>query len=432
MSAARRAALSSLLAVEKSGRYAHLELASYLDNDSLSPEDKRFYTALFYGVLERTLTLDFYIARYCKRKPSGLSPYLKNVLRLGFYQLLYMNSVPERAVLFESAQLAKAREGQSAAGLTTAVLRAYLRDHAAGVDLFSGLGESARRSLKYSLPEWMLSLWDDAYGKEQSTKIAAALAEGAPQTLRVNTLKTTPAQLQSALTAQDVACEIEGDALRLLSPVGDVRKLCGFQDGLFYVQDAACIEAVAALHPQPGDTVIDTCAAPGGKSFAAAIAMQNRGEILAFDLHPKKLGLIESGAARLGITIIKTGVRDASGNANTLYEYADKVICDVPCSGLGVLAKKPDIRRKAPEDIAALNPLQASILDASAALVRPGGKLLYATCTLNPAENECITDAFLKNHADFLRADKAGPHTIFPVARRCDGFFYDVLTKVER
>lgn len=428
---ARELAVNSLLRTEKENRFSNLESASVLENTTLSPADRKLYSALYFGVIERQITLDWLISLYSKREQSQISRKVKNILRLGLYQLFFTDRIPPSAAVNESVKLAKVFE-PSSAGFVNAVLRAACRG---GTDPVSKLGNStADLSKKFSYPEWIVSLWREAYGDRRALDIMEQQNSRPPLFLRVNTLVTDRGELKRLLENEgfkvtlshlcETALTVEDAGALTRSPV--------FEKGLFFIQDAASQYACSLLDPKPGENLIDVCACPGGKSFSAALLMQNRGSILSLDLHSSKLPLVVSGAKRLGIDIIRTDVHDSSEPVIGLEGAFDRVICDVPCSGLGVISKKPDIRSKSEADVSRLPEIQSRILEASARYLKPGGTLLYSTCTLNPAENENVTDGFLKRRADFSRASDIGvPLTLFPRHGENDGFFIDILIKTE-
>ncbi len=430
MNPARLAAVRSLLSIRKSRRYANLELDAALKKENLSPKDGALFTTLVYGTLEHEITLDFLISRFCTRKPKDLSPFLRATLQTAFYQLHYLDTIPARAVLFESAEIAKSVEKQGGANLTSAVLRAYLRAVESGVDLFRDLVGEHRTSVLYSIPLWIVSLWTRAYGSEQTEEICKNLQTPPKTTLHVNLLKTSRESLMKTLETQGLTVLPHPTIdflLTLETAHGDLRNVPGYDEGLFFVQDQSSTRAVMALGAQPNERIADVCSAPGGKAFSAAIQMQNRGTIFASDLHENRTALIDKGANRLGITILKTSARDARQTPVEWIETMDRVLCDVPCSGLGVLAKKPDIRHKREEEIESLPKIQSEILNAASALVRPGGTLVYSTCTLNPAENDAVVNTFLECNQTFSL--KSPTTTIFPAPDGGDGFFFAVMEK---
>jgi len=418
----RAAAAASLLAWEKQGRYANLEVSASLADSPLAGADRALYTALVYGVIERLLTLDYLIRRYARRSPSSLDREIRAALRLGLYQLTYMDRIPPHAAVSESVNLVPPR-GRS---FVNAVLRAHQR---AGCRLVLPADDPLHAmSVEFSAPEPLCQFFIDRFGEAETRQLLAAFLERQPVTLRVNTLRTT---LAAALASLPGAAVSPYDA-EMLCVDHAASVAAGISDGLYFVQDPASRMAVRALGPQPGETVIDTCAAPGGKSFSAALDMENRGRLFSFDLHENKLSLIRRTAAALGISILTAAARDAREPDPALVGRADRVLCDAPCSGLGVIGKKPDVKYKPLDGAAALPAIQYDILCGAAQYVRPGGVLVYSTCTLNPDENEGVVDRFLAAHPDFapedfslgaLGASADGRRTLTPHRDGTDGFF---------
>lgn len=422
----RALALKSLVKCDRDSKFANLEINSTLDKNPMSDSDRGLYTALVYGVLEREMLLDYVLSPYLKKTVSSLDPEVRCALRLGAVQIFFFDKIPDHAVCDETVEIIKKSPRRSASGLVNAVLRSLVREK----DSVRKKIENAPLSVKYSLPEWILNLWQSSYGEEKTLEILEGFSGKAPLTLHANTLKTTAEALSRKFEGVGVSCHIHPrhPDLVVLDTNINPEKLEGFSEGLFFVQGSASALAVKALGLQPDSRVLDVCACPGGKSFAAALELENSGEIFSFDLHESKLSLISKGAEKLGITIIKSACHDAREDFGPLVGTADFVIADVPCSGLGVISKKPDIRKKSPEDIARLPEIQAAILENVSKTLKKGGKLLYSTCTLNCAENENITDKFLENHPEFKRAE-GFPITYFPKDEIEDGFFSDVLIK---
>lgn len=424
---ARQLAYSSLLRCRKEARYANLEINAVLERETLSQADKGLYTALVYAVLERELLIDYIISDYVKLPIDKLDSEVRVALQLGAVQIFFFDKIPDHAVCDSTVELIKKSPKRSAATLVNAVLRAMIRDRKTIENKIS----KAPLHIKYSLPEWVISLWTECYGKEKAVEIAEGFSARAPLTLHTNTLKITPFELLEKISADGVHCRLHPLHSEMLVIEDNINpeKLYGFGEGLFFVQGTASALAVKALDIKPDSVVLDACACPGGKSFAAAMALENKGKIFSFDLHESKLGLIEKGAERLGISVIEVGAHDARESYGKLSEGVDFVIADVPCSGLGVISKKPDIRSKKPEDIARLPEIQYAILENVSSTLKKGGRLLYSTCTLNKAENEDITNKFLETHSGFVR-EKGYPVTYFPNNETEDGFFTDIIVKV--
>lgn len=412
------------MSLERDGKFANIEISTTLERNLLSDADKRLYTRLVYGVIEKRMTLDEIITQYSKTPLDKLDGDVKTALRLGIYQLTYMDKIPPHAAVGETAGLVIPTKR----GYVNAVLRTYLREG----KKFT-LPDAADRlrylEVKYSIPTGMIKILASTCGGDELEALLSSLSREPKTALRINTLKISVKE----------AAEKLGGTLSSLSPdtvltdtLDEVARE-GILRGLWFVQDESSSAVAAAVGAVPGDVVVDTCACPGGKSFSMAIHMQNRGTLYAYDLHRNKLSLVSNGAARLGIDIIKTGERDARCPDESLIGRADCVLCDAPCSGLGVIAKKPDIRYKDIAPIRLLPEIQYGVLCGSSAYVRCGGVLVYSTCTLNRAENEDVVNVFLAAHPEFsLCEDKllgCGMRTFLPHRDNCDGFFAAKMVK---
>ena len=425
---ARRAAFESLKAFSKHGKYTNLEVAASLSRYSFSDEDKRLYTALVYGVAERIPTLDHIIRDLSSRELCKIDPDALTCLRLGLYQLVYMDRIPDHAAVSETVSLVP----QRSRGFVNALLREFLRR---GKEIVLPPEDDVEDhfSVKYSCPVGMCAFLISKLGKDVAEKVLASSVSKRDVTLRVNTLVCSPEELIAEIFP-------EGKINPVVCGMIDVPSLSGadMTDGRWFVQDASSRLAVSALAPEPGETVVDTCAAPGGKSFSAAIDMKNEGRVISFDLHENKIDLIKKGAERLGISIISASAHDAASPVEELKGLSDRVLCDAPCSGLGVMSKKPDIKYKDVSEIDRLPEVQYRILCGAAEYVRPGGTLVYSTCTVNPDENEAVVGRFLDGRPEFsltpfsaggLSSD--GMLTLFPHEYNTDGFFIAKMTRAD-
>lgn len=424
MADARLTALRGLSEVFGQGGYSNLVLESLMRNNQLNGQERAFCTALFYGVVERRITLDWVLGRYSRQPVEKLSPAVRDILRMAVYQLLYMPSVPESAAVNEAVKETRQRKVASAAGYVNGVLRAFLRD---GKKIALPRDPLLALSVEYSVPKALIALWQQGYGEEKAKAILAGSETPAPLFIRVNTCKTTAAALKARLIEDGITAEettVE-HALRLID-AGDVTRLEAFREGLFHVQDLSSQKCAAALGVQAGHRVLDVCSAPGGKSFTLAEMMDDTGSLLAMDLYPNRLRLVEDGAARLGLHCIKTQARDAQIYDNSLGVF-DRILCDVVCSGYGVIRRKPEIRYKDPAEAAALPKTQLAILTASSRSLSCGGRLVYSTCTLNPAENEGVVEQFLRENTDYALCGE--PVTCLPEQNGGDGFFYAVVER---
>lgn len=432
METARAAALTVLERCRKRGEWANEGLRKTLKG--MDAREAALATRLVYGVLQKRMLLDAYLAELSTLPLEKLDKNVLDILRLGGYQVLFMDQIPVRAAVDEAVKLTKTHaKNPKTAGFVNAVLRNLDRRREELDKTLEGKWRKPEEvwtqlSVRYSHPLWLVKelaaqLGGDA---EQTEQLLAANNAPAPLTVQVNVCKTSTEELRKTLAGEGVSAEVHpwmADCL-LLERTGDLEELDAFRQGLFYVQDPAARAAVLAAEPKAGERVLDLCAAPGGKSFAAAVAMGGEGEIVSRDLYPWKVEEIKKGAARLGLSAIRTQVGDATKAVDGRF---DLVIADVPCSGLGIIRKKPDIRYKDPTQLAGLAPIQEKILENAAAAVKPGGRLLYATCTLRREENEGRVEAFLRRcGGDFTLARE---ETLWPHRTGTDGFYYAVLER---
>lgn len=431
MGSARETAVLTLAACEKQGAWSDGHLKRAIREQGLDRRDGALCARLCYGVLQNKLLLDWRLGRVCSMGLERLEPKVLCALRVGAYQLLFLDKIPPSAAVNEAVELAKRHSrNPRAAGLVNGVLRALLREDAPEV---KGKDELETLSIRYSHPRWLVEEFAGLLGLEGGEALLAADNGQPPTTAQVNGLRTTPEGLSSEL--REAGAEVQPhpwlEGCLLLTGTGDLERLAPFQRGEFYVQDAASRLAVLAAGPEPGQRVLDCCAAPGGKSFAAAILMENRGELISCDIHPHKIKLLEAGRDRLGLSVITPTLQNAAQRREDWAEGFDVVLTDVPCSGLGIIRKKPDIRYKDPEPLKGLPRVQRSILDNCAQYVRPGGVLLYSTCTLLKRENDAVVDGFLGDHPDFAPEPFVLPHlgeqpgriTFWPHIHGTDGFF---------
>lgn len=438
---ARELGLELLLKSEQSGAFSNLALDSALSKSRFEQRDKNFVSALYYGVLERKLTLDFILSHYSKLPLSKLSVDVLNILRIGLYQLLYMDAVPDSAAVNESVKLVEKVRKKSAKGFVNAILRQFLRDQKRIPYPDRSQSLVSFLSIQYSCPEWLVAQWLEDYGEEHIEQILSTSLGRPPITLRVNTTKTTAEALRQALLKEKIIAEIHpvlSDAL-IWKGSGEIEQMSAYQQGLFHVQDIASQLCCMALAPRPGEYLLDVCSAPGGKAFTLAMMMENKGKLVACDLYPKRTKLIENGASRLGLTMIQA----IPANANEFHpEFcgADRVLCDVPCAGLGVIRRKPEIKYKKPEELDRLPEIQYNILCNASRYLKKGGQLIYSTCSLSKKENEQVVARFLGDHAEFSSAPfpaafldgyggESGMVTLFPQADGSDGFFIALLKK---
>lgn len=431
MKSARQTAFEILNKIQRDGSYSNLALDAALDKTNIDAKEKKLASALVYGVIERRITLDYNIGLYLTQQPKKLKPQILTALRIGAYQVFFMDKIPVSAAVNESVTLVKKNGAGFAGGLVNAVLRKLASN---------GLKTDGSMSVKYSAPEWLCRMWQNSYGTENAEKILETSFGAIETVLRVNTEKTDSKELIELLRSEGFEAEENptvNDSLVLKSG-GAVHKTSCCKNGLFHIQDTASQLCCRALGVRTGDTVLDICAAPGGKSFTLAEMMKNSGKVFSCDIYEHRLKLIKDGALRLGLTNTETILNDGSVH-NASIPKADKILCDVPCSGLGVIRKKPEIRYKNFDEVDKLSDLQYAILCISSNYLKIGGELVYSTCSLNPDENEKIIEKFLSEHNDF-ESVKVLPElnryngetdyiTLMPHIHGCDGFF---ISKIKR
>lgn len=444
MAGARSAALKALLRVEKEDAYSNLVLDSVLESSGLDSRDQALATTIFYGVLEHQITLDYILGAYSRTPVKKLSPVVLEILRIGLYQLKYLEKIPPSAAVNECVALAKKNGEFRAAGFVNAVLRSFLRNPEKARLPDKNREPLRYRSVLYSCPEALVEFWQKQYGTEIADKILEGSSAKPDFFIRVNNIRISEQELLERLQAEGIEAEpvpwLEG-ALRVVKNAAGLKQFSGYREGLFHVQDLASQICCHVLDPQPGERIADVCAAPGGKTFTIAERMENRGEVISCDVYPQRTQLIASGAQRLGLTAVHTQTRDAANPQGNLPAM-NRVLCDVPCSGLGVIRRKPEIRYKFPLTIDSLPDLQYRILCKSAALVADGGVLVYSTCTLNPAENSAVAERFLREQEGFeplaLRLPDNIVHvvdepeyqlTLIPELHGPDGFFIAAFQK---
>lgn len=416
----RQTAFRVLNRIEKNKAYSNLALDAQLRQNQENTVSSAFVTALVYGVLERKITLDYILSSFLRQPIKKLRTEVLTALRLGVYQIKFMDKVPVSAAVNESVKLVKSNGCAYAAGLVNSVLRKAADSEILYPDKTDFL---QYLSVRYSCPTVLVQHYIDDYGAENAEGILATSIGPVPTVLRVNTLKTDAESLKAVLSADGIASENgKVENTLVLANGGAIEQCNAYRDGLFHIQDTASALCVQALDVHPGQTVIDVCAAPGGKTFTVAERMENQGKIFAFDLYPQRVALIESGAVRLGISIIEAAVQDASICVPSLQNRADRVLCDVPCSGLGTIRRKPEIRYKDMGFIDNLPLLQYNILVNASKYVKEGGVLVYSTCTLNRAENDAVCDRFLQENADFQKLEAY--QTLLPHKDGTDGFFF--------
>ncbi|KJS81461.1 MAG: hypothetical protein JM58_16855 [Peptococcaceae bacterium BICA1-8] len=437
---ARQFALKVLYQVNEEEAYANIALDKAFSQFQLDdPRDKGLATELVYGCIKYKGHLDWVVNKFAKPQVNKMAPWIRNIIRLGLYQIMFLDKVPVSAAINESVKLAKKYGHQGTVKFVNGVLRNIERNRQK-INYPSLAKEPVQHiSIVYSFPVWLVERWIGEFGVENTIKLCVFFNNPSPLWIRTNTLQTTRNGLKEALEAQAVNCQESmktPEGLRIINSV-DISKIEAFKAGLFTVQDESSMLVSHILSPQAGQRILDVCSGPGGKTSHLAQLMNNDGEIIAFDVHEHRLELIRETCERLGITIVKTVLQDARAATQIVLEQVDAVLVDAPCTGLGVLGRRPDARwRKKPEDIAELEHIQKEILKEASRLVKSGGALVYSTCTINQEENINVINDFLKDNPDFsldTNLSKYIPYStdegqkgwiqFLPFSHNMDGFF---------
>lgn len=425
MSDARYLAVKLLCKTFTGGSFSNIQLNNGLKNSGLDDRDKKLCSLIYYGVIERKIYLDYVIEKFSSRPLNKLDDVIINILRCGIYQLLFTENIPESAAVNESVNLAGKFGKKSASGMVNAVLRNFIRQ-GKSVPLPDDTHE--RYSIEYSAPPELVNSLIEDYGEELAVSLLSDSLGSPPVTVRMNSLKCTEQEFISALgNIKAVKNKIVPDCFSLS---GDVAETEAFRKGYFHVQDLASQLCCLSLAPSENDTVLDICAAPGGKTFTMAEMMHGKGKIMAFDLHEKRVRLIRDGAERLGLSNIYADTGDALKFNPDLPEFT-KILCDVPCSGLGAVRRKPEIKYKNFDDFSGLPDIQYNIVRNALKYLAPGGEMVYSTCTLRKAENEHVIERILSEHSELEPVPLPEPlgekfgcsASIFPCYFGSDGFF---------
>lgn len=439
---AREVTAFALFSMQEEGAWSDGALHQYLQRATLSARDAALATHICYGVIQNRAMLDFYLAKYTSVRLKKIAPRVLTCLQMGVYQLVMMQRIPVHAAVAETVQIISqyAHANQRTVGFANGLLRAVARAmQTQTLPVLNCASKEEYYALRYSHPEWLVRCWSEELGQKEAGLLCAIDNEIAPLSLRVNLQKTTTAQVVQQLEESGIVAHIHPRIANIvLCEGGNISQLPLFCDGLVTVQDGAGAVCVDVLEPQEGALVIDCCAAPGGKSFYMAERMKNTGKIIACDMYAHKLDKIEEGAQRLGLSNIETRLADATKAQADLHHRAAYVLCDVPCSGLGIIRKKPEIRYKEQQDLQELPHIQRAILENCCHYVQENGILVYSTCTVRKAENEEVIAHFLANHAEFeavafshpacgMQAD--GQVTLLPNRHETDGFFIAKLRR---
>ncbi len=412
MKKSRLIAFEILYDVLKNDAYSNLALDKALKNNNLS--DKAFISSLVYGVIERKITLDYLIGNYLERKAK---PKVQILLYLGAYQLYFMEKVPNSAAINETVELSKEVGVSYYKNLINAVLH-KIDDNRIDLNAIDDL------SVKYSCPFHLINMWRKMYGETKTLQILNSINEKPPVFAVPNSIYVNCDELLYELNN----CSIQGeiiDNIVMITSNFDLKKCKAFKDGLFHIEDLSSYKCACALNPSENDAVLDICSAPGGKAFTLAEKMNNKGTVYAFDLYDHRVNLISEGADRLGLKNINPQVNDAC-EFNKNIPAADKILCDVPCSGFGIIRRKPEIRYKDLDSIKSLPDIQYKILSTSSEYLKLNGRLIYSTCTLNKKENEKVVQKFLDNNKNFVLVEEK---TFFPSHSGGDGFYYALMEK---
>ncbi|ESA32950.1 sun protein [Leptolyngbya sp. Heron Island J] len=443
MTAARQLAFTVLREIDK-GAFADVALERNIGKFDLAPADRRLATELIYGSVRRQRTLDALIDQLGKRRAAQQPADLRRVLHLGFYQLRYLDHVPDHAVVDTTVTLAKQQRLGKLSGVVNGMLRQYIRLQAAGDPLQLPVDSTQALGVLHSYPDWIVQIWQLLLPTDEIASLCDWFNQTPKIDLRVNRLRATVEQVSAALTDHGLTVKPHAtlpDAIRVVGSVGNVRQLPGYDEGWWIVQDGSAQLVSYLVDPQPGETIIDACGAPGGKTTHLAEMMGDDCRVLGCDRTSSRLNKIRQNAKRLQLNSIETVMGDSREHPE-FKGIADRVLLDVPCSGLGTLHRHADARwRQTPDSIAGLTTLQRELLEAAVDWVKPDGVLVYSTCTLHPDENQNLIQGFLHDHPDWQIqppnkespvapfVSEQGWATVWPHKQDMDGFF---MVKLQR
>ena len=437
----RTCAVNALFIGERKSAYSDTNLDKVLSESRLDRREKALATNLYYGVLQNRIYIDHLLSEYSTVKLKKVHPVVLNILRVGAYQILFLDKIPSSAAVNEAVKIAKSTGNAKAGGYINALLR-KISALTPGEKAVMSDDTDQYLSIKYSHPKDLVKKLSEFLSEADVEALLCENNKTPPVSIRVNALKTTPEKLREALSSDEITIKSDADVkdCMYIENCGNITDIKAYKDGLFSIQDKASMLSVRALEPCAGDFIIDGCAAPGGKSLYAAELTGDRARILSCDIYEHKLRQIEKNAQRLSISCVETLLCDALAPKPEYFSAADKVIADVPCSGLGIIRKKPDIRYKDINEIACLPKLQLGMLCSLSKYVKPGGFLLYSTCTILPEENEEVVRAFLSRAQDFelcpfesLGEAYPAPDgfiTLYTHIHRTDGFFICKIRKI--
>ncbi|MDF2522089.1 MAG: rRNA ((967)-C(5))-methyltransferase [Clostridia bacterium] len=437
---AREAAVLIVQKVLRENAYSNIALRRGLEQSSLSRVDKSLVTEIVNGTLKNLIKIDWIASQFIKIKQNKLDKQIQDIIRTGIYQIMYLDRIPDSAVCNESANLARKLGNEGAVKFVNGVLRNISRSKDSIKYPDKEKEPVQFLSVFYSHPEWIVKKWLEDYGYDFTEQLLAANNEVPHFTIRANRLKTDRESLKQILRQEEIEYSdgLYNEEALYIKGTSSIEEKQSFKDGLYQIQDESSMLIGHVLDPKPGELIIDACSAPGGKATHAAELMGNNGIIIARDIHKHKLELIQQSCRRLGIDIVKTQLFNAKDLDESLVDRADRVLLDAPCSGLGVLRRKPDLRwKKSPDNFSELSELQLEILHTVARYVKPQGVLVYSTCTINKSENIDVIERFLEENREFYLEDLTGlvPANlesgtkskgyieIFPHIHGIDGFF---------
>ena len=427
----RKLVVAELIKFDENSEYSNLSLNSMIDLHKLSNLDAGFVTMLFYGVIERKITLDYYISKLSSKPIDKLSKLVLNTIRVALYQIVYMDKVPDSAAVNEAVKIIKKSKEQYASGFVNAILRSYLREK----PLLPNENTTYGLSVKYSCPEWYIKELSQYIGKNETINFLEDSLNSPPIYIRCNTDLISEEDLIKSLSNEGIKAEKTNvvGAIKV-NKLNSLKNDDLFLKGYYHIEDLASQIFLNAVGFKTGDEVLDLCAAPGGKTCTISELLENNGRIVSCDLHKHRVELIKSNAERIKSSIIEPLNNDALVFNKDLGVF-DKVLCDVPCSGYGVIRRKPEIKYKQPLDLTNLPDLQYNILNTAKNYVKPQGKLIYSTCTLRYDENEAVVEKFLENNKNFKKVksvvmgEENCCHKLTPSKHFSDGFFFCIFIK---
>lgn len=425
MANSRKTLVALLLKIENSG-YSNLVLNAVLAQSELSVQDKNFVTAAFYGVVEQKRLIDYILNLYLKRPIEKAAPYTAAVLRSGAYQILFMSKVPHSAAVNESVNLVRQSRERGNAGLVNAVLRKVC-----SADL-EKMKQTCPPAVRFSVADWLYSALSEDFGREKAEAFLEHSLLPPEVYIKLNPIAQPPEVTAAQLTESGV--DLTAMPLPQCFRATGLKNAENLTDSRFFVQEYASQLCVAALNAKAGDRVLDVCAAPGGKTFCAAIAMENKGEILSCELHQKRADLVKKGAERLKLSCVHAIAQDSTVFQSEFGQF-DKIICDVPCSGFGVISRKPEIKYKKEQDCARLPQIQLKILENAAKYLKSGGRMIYSTCTVLKRENQEVVERFLQNNKNFkavplFHGQPQTEQTLLPPQDGSDGFYMAAIERM--